>query len=726
MNDKRRPIIGVVTAIANGVEQKQVIKGIVAKAIEYGYDTAVISNIYNSCFDNNELVSEQKIYDLARSEDIDGIIVISESFSTAALRKKVAAILSERKIPTVVVGAMLPEFNDPDLVNINTDDITDMETVTSHMMDVHGYRDIDIITGQPGNDVAEKRAEGYRIAMRKHGIEPDPRKIHYGDFWLESGKKLAKDYVSGLIPMPEAVVAANDYMACGLLEEFSKLDVKVPEQIAIASYEHSGRRMYHYPLLTTYKRNREELGIDAVIMLKCLFDGEPVPELSVPTGELIPGDTCGCGKDEKIYREELKYVAEQRDYSDWNLFSTMEQGLIGSRSLQESIDIIGENQWLIRYVDDAFLCLYSNWYESELIDTDQMSCRSIMPWLDTTPFEVNKYEFSKIFKRDEKPSVMYFTPIYVGERHLGHMILRYRRPDGYDDVFRNWLKSITNGLEFLRMKNDIQYLSSCQDLSEFRDTLTGMYNAKGMKRAYSSALGKEKGKLFFMLLRIGLFEDNVFSSENSQRIEAIQSAAKAVEQFCGNHDIAGHINENTFVCLAQSSGNEELLTDTLSSILIQHKTYMSHSGMDSFICICEACEGQEYDAILSSCQEKLEKKRIEMAEKRSQIHYKEVIELRNTVYSSPEFTFDTEGMFDNYFGNPNHLRMLYKKCFGISFHQDCIASRIAKARYYLATTSMSMADVAEKCGYLDNKYFLRQFSSASGITAGQYRNIIKR
>ena len=166
----------------------------------------------------------------------------------------------------------------------------------------------------------------------------------------------------------------------------------------------------------------------------------------------------------------------------------MEQGLIGSRSLQESIDIIGENQWLIRYVDDAFLCLYSNWYESGFIDTDQMNCRSIMPWLDTTPFEVNKYKFSELFNREEKPSVLYFTPIYVGEKHLGHMILRYRRPDGYDDVFRNWLKSVTNGLEFLRMKNDIQYLTSCQDLSEFRDTLTGMYNAKGMKRAYSGAV----------------------------------------------------------------------------------------------------------------------------------------------------------------------------------------------------------------------------------------------
>ncbi len=726
MNDKRRPIIGVVTAIANGIEQKQIIKGIVAEAIKFGYDTAVISNIYNTIFDNNELISEQKIYELARSKDIDGVIIISESFSTPALRRWVADILSERKVPTVVVGAMLPEFDSPDYVNINTDDAADMEAVTDHMIEVHGYRNIDIITGQKGNDVAEERAEGYCRSLRKHGIEPDTSKIHYGDFWLESGKNLARNYASGTIPMPEAIVAANDYMACGLLEEFIKLDISVPEQIAVASYEHSGRRMYHYPLLTTYKRNREGLGKNAAVIMKSLLEGKKVPKLPVPRGEIVPGDSCHCGKDEKQYREELRYAAEQRDYSDWNLFSTMEQGLTASKSLNESISIIGDNQWLIRYVDNVFLCLYSNWHESSLAETDQMSCRSIMPWFDTTTFEANKYEFAKIFGREERPSVYYFTPVYIGERHLGHMVLMYARPDGYDDVFRNWLKSVTNGLEFLRMKNDIQYLTSCQDLSEYRDTLTGMYNANGMKRAYSSAAVQDGNDYYFILLRIGLFDDTVFNAENSDRIESIQSVADAVEQFCGNNDISGHISENTFVCIAQGCGDGEILTETLSSILIQQKKYMSRFGMDSFICVSEPCGESSYEELLSRCTEKVEQRRIEMAEKRSQIHYKDVIELRNTVYSSPEFTFDTEGMFDNYFGNPNHLRMLYKKCFGISFHQDCIASRIAKARFYLATTSMSMADVAEKCGYLDNKYFLRQFSSAAGVTAGQYRSMIKR
>ena len=71
------------------------------------------------------------------------------------------------------------------------------------------------------------------------------------------------------------------------------------------------------------------------------------------------------------------------------------------------------------------------------------------------------------------------------------------------------------------------------------------------------------------------------------------------------------------------------------------------------------------------------------------------------------------------------FRRNYKSCFGITFHQDCINARLAKAKYYLATTSLSISDISEKCNYLDYKYFQRQFAANVGIPALQYRNLIK-
>lgn len=49
------------------------------------------------------------------------------------------------------------------------------------------------------------------------------------------------------------------------------------------------------------------------------------------------------------------------------------------------------------------------------------------------------------------------------------------------------MKALSNTLEFLRMKNDIQYMMQCQNIAEQRDTLTGILNEKGLKKAFCSA-----------------------------------------------------------------------------------------------------------------------------------------------------------------------------------------------------------------------------------------------
>lgn len=308
---------------------------------------------------------------------------------------------------------------------------------------------------------------------------------------------------------------------------------------------------------------------------------------------------------------------------------------------------------------------------------------------------------------------------------FGYTVLQYNTPDTYDDIFRNWLKSVSNGLEFLRMKNDIQYLTKCQNLSEQRDTLTGMYNGSGIEKAYKSAVVHDNYELYFVVLKVFLFDESFSDMDNDKKIEAVLDAAKAVGKFCRNHDICGRINENTFVCIVQSNAGADILTDALSAILVQHKKYMKCCGMDSFACAAEKCDGTPYSVMLERCSAELDKKIKEISGKRLVRHYREMIEMRNYVYIHPDETFDTEALHERFSGSSGYLRMVFKQCFDTSFHKDCIAARITKAKYYLATTNFSMIEIAEKCGYDDKKYFLRQFSSSAGLTPVQYRNLIQ-
>ena len=72
-------------------------------------------------------------------------------------------------------------------------------------------------------------------------------------------------------------------------------------------------------------------------------------------------------------------------------------------------------------------------------------------------------------------------------------------------------------------------------------------------------------------------------------------------------------------------------------------------------------------------------------------------------------------MSDGYF------RVIYKKCFGVSYVQDCINARVMLACYLLYTSAMSIYAIALKCGYTDEKYFARQFRQSIGCSPMQYR-----
>ena len=720
---KLRSIIAVVIAGANYFDQKQVLKGVIAEAQKQNYDVAVFSNIYNLNHTEKELIGEQRIYELVLSEEIDAVVLVGDVFIEHSLKEIIAGLLRQKNVPVILLGESVDEFEGVYQLHVNTSDSADIEALTSHLIEEHGYSVIDLLTGFEGSPISEERAEGYRAALRHHGIEPVESRVHYGDFWYNSGDSLAERYISGELELPQAIVCGNEYMAYGLLRTFADAGIKVPRDVAIAAYEYSDTRTMYTPLLTCYQRNREELGRQAVSAIHEVLSGrEPVP-MPAPEGRLICGESCPCPRDDAKYIEELKFVVVQKERSFWNIYDKLDEKLTECLSMDELVAAIGETQWIIRYVDNVFLCLFSEWYDEKTAVSDEMICRSIMPWMDTAPFDSERFRFSDIFRLDAKPAAYYFSPLFFHTRLLGHIVLKYGRPDGYDDIFRNWVKSVSNGLEFLRMKNDISFLTKCQSISETRDTMTGLLNEKGLRQAYKSMTSPETD-VKLVVLRILLNKEKLGVNEQSEKVAAIMGAAKAVELFCGTHDTAGRSSEKEFVCIKRSSGGCEETADLLSCTLIQNKKYFGYAGIDSFVCSAVDCSGMSFSEAYRACCGSNEEKLRELQKQKTRYNYAKLLEIRNIIYSKPEITLDQEELDRLFFIKRDSMRIAFKKCFGASFHHDCVSARLARAKYYLSATMMKMSDIAELCGYVDNKYFMRQFLQNSGKTASEYRKLM--
>lgn len=724
MNEQKSPVIAVVTALANGYTEKELLRGLISENKEHGYKTAVLSNIYNMSQVNEEMLCEQRIYDLACSEQISGIILFCESFVESSVRQRIAAVLKGTKVPMIGVGARIEEFEDLDMTLLNTSEEDDIYELTSHLIEVHSFTDIVMLTGMEGAEPSVNRAEGYFRALRDHGIEPDESKVYYGDFWLNSGEVLAGCFLSGELPMPQAVVCANDMMAYGMLRCFSENGIRVPDDITVVSYEYSDMRLYYSPPLTSLKRDHVSLGRAAAQRMQCILEGRELPEFIPPRGRLVFGRSCSCKEDRQQSLAELREAELRRNYSDLGLFSTMEQKLTLCRDMESFIGIIGEHHWMVRNNSSIYLCLYSDWYDPGREDSEVMIIRRVPDYSSSAATETFPDDLGCFFGMDSDAAVCYFSPLFSGSRYFGHMALMYHGADSYDDVYRHWLKSVSVGLEFLRLKNDINYLLDCQNVSEYRDTLTGMNNEKGIERAYQAVNVQDSMKLYFVRLRTDLFPEQFSEEAMRRKTQAVLGAAAAVRKFCGNNGISGRMKDGTFVCLVQSAVTPQMTAELLSSLLIQEKEYMELMGMNSFVCCAEECGGRAFIELAESTGERLETEYRMIASRRRNRYYSEMLRLRNMIYSSPEITFSPDSV-NIPAGSTELFRRNYKECFGITFHQDCIAARIARAEYQLAATSVSISEISEKCGYIDHKYFQRQFAGITGIPPLKYRSIMK-
>lgn len=722
-------IFGVVTASASSVEQQRILNGIIEQAKEYNVDVAILSNIYNPNDPDNDIYCENMIYELIDAPVFDGIILISESFMNSELQQTVRHYLLKKDVPIVIIGTYISALDFPNVRFINTSDVNDIMDVTNHLLDEHDYKDIALLTGYQDLEASHLRIEGYRMALENHGIAFDEKKVYYGDFWMSSGEELARKFISGALPFPEAIVCANDYMAYGIFNEFEKNGLSLSDKLAVIGYENSGQRHLYTPVLTTYQRNRKSIGKSAVQIIFEKVRNHIDIEFSPPKGTLVCGTSCRCSFSNVQLHNELKAARIQHDNNTRDLFSTMPQRLTSCNTLDDFIRIMSQERYLIRFVQNIYLCLYENWYELENnTRTENMIVYDILMF-PHAPFHMAKNCFSEMFKAAEQSAAYYFSPLFFHNKSFGFIVLEYNEPETYDDIFRNWQKSISNGLAFLCMKNDIRYLTQCQDLSETKDSLTALNNNKGLEKAFHALKAHNKNQnIFFVMLKICLFSDDFSDFDKKKKIASLLDAADAVRQFCGNRSsICGRINDTVFGCFIQTDqASCEQLTDNLNAIITQHKTYLTNYGMDSFICCAvKAEEDDTYSEICKRCTSELEVLAGIASEIRNKPHYNKMLKIRNDIYISRNFPDSTEEICQRYSYSPGHLRSTYKNCFNISFHKDCINSRISMAKYLLSTTNMTVTAIAEQCGYDENKHFMHQFKKVTGITPNMYRNNVK-
>lgn len=192
----------------------------------------------------------------------DGIIVLSQKDEDMTFMEEVL----QKKIPMVVICRKVFV----DAPNVTTDEEHAMEQAMDYLLE-NGHRRIGVIEGNHNLDSTRLRHRGWRISVRRHGLDPDKIPVISGNYRYESGYEAAKRLLDYNLT---AFLCFNDEMAFGARVAIMERGLSVPDDISLIGFDNWDMSGYSSMKLTTVERSMGDIAKEGTrVLLKRLEDG---------------------------------------------------------------------------------------------------------------------------------------------------------------------------------------------------------------------------------------------------------------------------------------------------------------------------------------------------------------------------------------------------------------------------------------------------------------------
>ena len=234
-----------------------------------------------TAFTHGPLDEQKLIQRMARERRADALILMNLTLPDAFLRQ-----LARGDLPIVLIDRPLDKSP---LVSVGIDNRAGASAMTRHLID-QGHRNIVFVTGPAGTFDAEERLAAFRNTMKACGLPLPAASIWKGDFSEESGARLMARHLKRGGPLPDAIFAANDAMAVGLLQVLRAAGRTVPGDVAIASFDDTD--VARHLDLTTVHVPMRLLGSAAAKQALELIDGNVnARRIVLPTRLVVRGSS---------------------------------------------------------------------------------------------------------------------------------------------------------------------------------------------------------------------------------------------------------------------------------------------------------------------------------------------------------------------------------------------------------------------------------------------------
>lgn len=276
LRSQKTQLLGLLAGITNPF-WSTVARGIEETAVQSGYGVIL-------CDTGDEPTKEARYIELLVRRRIDGLIIAATSDSAGILQD-----LKRRHVPFVLIDRVVQGV---DADTVRGDNKGAAYALTRHLLST-GYRRIGVISGPRNVSTAEERVAGYAAAMHEAAMPVEDDMIEYGQYTESWGYQATRELMSRSEP-PDALFAANNFIALGALEGLHTLGLGVPEDVAVVCFDDT-TRVESARLLTTASQPAEEMGrIAARVLLERIEQpGKPIEDIVLPIA-LVVRSSCGC------------------------------------------------------------------------------------------------------------------------------------------------------------------------------------------------------------------------------------------------------------------------------------------------------------------------------------------------------------------------------------------------------------------------------------------------
>jgi LacI family transcriptional regulator len=224
------------------------------------------------------------------AQQVQGIVFIGSTYGDEMFRPETKRVLQGSKTPLVFLDRSTTEFG---ATSVLVDNRGGAYAATSHLLE-HGHTSIAGFAGSSGLSSVRERRDGWADALIARGLDPADQQTFESAFDRYDAFAVARVmFANG--NWPSAIFSHSDEQSIGILYAAAQAGIRVPEDLALVSFDGIKEAAIVNPGLTTARQpiaRVGELAVDQLLAAKAGTPSELRQEMLPVTLEIR--HSCGC------------------------------------------------------------------------------------------------------------------------------------------------------------------------------------------------------------------------------------------------------------------------------------------------------------------------------------------------------------------------------------------------------------------------------------------------